>query len=90
MTISEILAAHVVNANYEDLPADVIDIAKKDILDTLGVAVAALGARALPAPALGVAVSPTVGLSSCCNAFATSFFRISEAARTSSINTFSF
>ena len=43
MTISEILAAHVVNTNYEDLPADVIDIAKKDILDTLGVAVAAAG-----------------------------------------------
>ena len=43
MTISEILAAHVVNTNYKDLPADVIDIAKKDILDTLGVAVAAAG-----------------------------------------------
>ena len=37
------LANYVVNTNYEDIPTDLVELAKKDILDTLGVAIAAGG-----------------------------------------------
>lgn len=40
MDASFALAKNVVSVNYEDIPANIIDIAKKDILDTLGVAYA--------------------------------------------------
>lgn len=38
------LASHVANARYEDLPGEAVEMAKKDVLDTLGVAIAATSA----------------------------------------------
>ena len=34
------LAKNIVSIRYEDIPAKAIDLSKKDILDTLGVAIA--------------------------------------------------
>ena len=43
MDLNRKLAEYVVNTNYKDLPAEVVEMAKKDIMDTIGVAVAAAG-----------------------------------------------
>ena len=39
MTAEEALARNIVNTNFEDIPAEAIRVSKKDILDTLGVAI---------------------------------------------------
>ncbi|MFC1983349.1 MmgE/PrpD family protein, partial [Chloroflexota bacterium] len=41
MDSSNILAKYIVNTKYEDLPAEVVDITKKSILDGTGIALAA-------------------------------------------------
>ena len=43
MNTNERLASHVVTTTFADLPREVIEIAKKDVFDTLGVAIAASG-----------------------------------------------
>ena len=43
MELNHALAEYVVNTNYADLPEEVVEMAKKDIMDTIGVAVAAAG-----------------------------------------------
>ena len=43
MDLNHVLSEYVVNTNYKDLPAEVVEMAKKDIMDTIGVAVAAAG-----------------------------------------------
>ena len=41
METSHVLAQYIVDARYEDLPAEAIEVTKKSILDTLGVILAA-------------------------------------------------
>ena len=43
MNTNERLASHVVTTTFAELPREVIEIAKKDVFDTLGVAIAASG-----------------------------------------------
>ena len=43
MNLCEKFARHVVTTKFEDLPKDIVDIAVKDIFDTVGVIIAAAG-----------------------------------------------
>ena len=41
MTLSELISKHIVETVYDDIPKSAVDVAKKSILDALGVMLAA-------------------------------------------------